>query len=106
MTCRPFGAEEARAAGFLNRVVPAAELDSSVEELAVSLAEKPRLALLATKRHVDAVTEGMVGTARSWADADGLLAGLAAHQRCWEDDRRVLVDADLDHRLQVPQLQR
>ncbi len=77
MTCRPFGAEEARAAGFLNRVVPAAELDASVEELAVSLAEKPRLALLATKRHVDAVTDGMVGTARSWADADGLLAGLA-----------------------------
>jgi enoyl-CoA hydratase/carnithine racemase len=77
MTCRPFGAEEARAAGFLNRVVPAADLDSMVEELASSLAQKPRLALLATKRHVDAVTEGMVGTARSWADADGLMAGLA-----------------------------
>ena len=29
-----------------------------------------------------------------------------AHQRRREDDRRVLVDADLDHRLQVAQLQR
>lgn len=77
MTCRPFSAEEARAAGFLNRVVPADELDSSVEELAACLAEKPRLALLSTKRHVNAVTEGMVGTAHGWADADGLLAGLA-----------------------------
>lgn len=77
MTCRPFGAEEARAAGFLNRIVAAADLDAAVEELAAALAQKPRLALLATKRHVDAVTEGMVGTARSWADADGLMAGLA-----------------------------
>ena len=77
MTCRPFGAEEALAAGFLNRVVPADELDVVVEELAATLASKPRLALLSTKRHVDAVTQEMVGTARSWSDADGLMAGLA-----------------------------
>lgn len=77
MTCRPFDAEEALAAGFLNRVVGPEELDAAVEELAATLAAKPRLALLATKRHVDAVTRDMVGTARSWADADGLMAGLA-----------------------------
>lgn len=76
MTCRPFSADEARSLGFLNRVVPEAELDTAVEELAAQLAEKPKLALLATKRHANAVTEQMVGSARSWADADGLLAGL------------------------------
>ena len=76
MTCRPFGAEEALRAGFLNRVVGADELDGAVEELAAMLASKPKLALLATKRHTNAVTGEMVGTIRSWSDADGLLAGL------------------------------
>lgn len=76
MTCRPFDAAEARAAGFLNRVVPHAELDTAVEELATTLLSKPTLALLSVKAHTNAVTESMVGTGRSWADADGLLAGL------------------------------
>ena len=77
MTCRPFSAAEALEAGFLTRVVGAEGLERSVEELAASLASKPKLALLATKRHVNAVADEMVGTMRSWADADGLLAGLA-----------------------------
>lgn len=76
MTCRPFDAAEAKAAGFLNRVVPDAELDSAVDELVKQLLQKPKLALLETKAHVNAVTESMVGTGRSWADADGLYAGL------------------------------
>ena len=76
MTCREFGPEEAKAAGFLNRVVPDAELDDAVEELVAALVRMPKLALLATKVHTNAVTEAMVDTGRSWADADGLLAGL------------------------------
>lgn len=76
MTCRSFDAAEALEHRFLNRVVAAEELDSTVEELAATLAKKPKLALLASKRHVNAVTEQMVGTARSWSDADGLVAGL------------------------------
>ena len=76
MTCRSFDAAEAREVGFLNRVVAAEELDDAVAELAATLAEKPKLALLASKRHVNAVTEQMVGTARSWSDADGLVAAL------------------------------
>lgn len=76
MTCRPFDAAEAKAAGFLNRVVPEADLDAEVEALVQSLLQKPKLALLETKAHVNAVTESMVGTGRSWADADGLYAGL------------------------------
>ncbi|MEO5724880.1 MAG: enoyl-CoA hydratase/isomerase family protein [Ilumatobacteraceae bacterium] len=76
MTCREFSPEEAKAAGFLNRVVPDDELDAAVEALVVNLLRMPKLALLATKVHTNAVTEAMVGAGRSWSDADGLLAGL------------------------------
>ncbi len=76
MTCRPFSAAEAHAAGFLNRVVPPAELDASVDALVTQLESKSLLTLSATKRHVDAVTEGMVSTARAWNDADSLVTAL------------------------------
>ncbi|HVA42490.1 MAG TPA: enoyl-CoA hydratase/isomerase family protein [Acidimicrobiales bacterium] len=74
MTCRVFGPEEARAAGFLNRVVPEADLDAAVEELVSQLLARSSLTLRATKAHVNAVTEGMVGTARAWNDADSLVS--------------------------------
>jgi len=73
LTGRPFDAREAVEIGFLNRVVPAAELDAVATELAESLAAKASHALFSTKRHVNAVTDQMVGTMRSWADADGLV---------------------------------
>jgi len=73
LTCRPFDAAEAKAAGFLNQVVPAEELETAVEGLARSLAAKAAHPIFSTKRHVNAVTEQMVGTMRSWADADGLV---------------------------------
>jgi enoyl-CoA hydratase/carnithine racemase len=76
LTCRSFDAAEAKSAGFLNRVVPAAELDATVFELARSLASKAGHALFSTKRHVNAVTDQMVGTMRSWADADGLVTAI------------------------------
>jgi enoyl-CoA hydratase/carnithine racemase len=76
MTCREFGPDEAKAAGFLNRVVDDDELDGAVDELVATLVRMPKLALLATKAHTNAVTEAMVSTGRSWSDADGLLAGL------------------------------
>jgi enoyl-CoA hydratase/carnithine racemase len=76
MTCRPFTATEAISVGFLNRVVPAAELDASVEALVSQLESKSLLTLSATKRHVNAVTEGMVSTARAWNDADSLVTAL------------------------------
>jgi enoyl-CoA hydratase/carnithine racemase len=77
LTCRPFDAAEARAAGFLNQVVPGDRLDATVDALASQLAAKAAHALFSTKRHVNAVTEQMVGSVRSWADADGLLTALA-----------------------------
>jgi enoyl-CoA hydratase/carnithine racemase len=77
LTCRPFDAAEAKSAGFLNRIVPADELDESVLTLARSLAAKASHALFSTKRHVNAVTEQMVGTMRSWSDADGLVTAFS-----------------------------
>jgi enoyl-CoA hydratase/carnithine racemase len=76
MTCREFSADEPRLAGFLNKVIDDDRLDDEVERLVVALARMPKLALLATKAHVNAVTESMVSTGRSWSDVDGLLAGL------------------------------
>jgi enoyl-CoA hydratase/carnithine racemase len=76
MTCREFGPDEAKAAGFLNRVVDDDELDAAVDELVGRLVGMPKLALLATKAHTNAVTEAMVSTGRSWSDVDGLLGGL------------------------------
>lgn len=73
LTCRPFDAAEAMAAGFVNRVVPAGSLAASAAELAGSLAAKASHALFSTVQHVDAVTDQMVGTMRSWSDADGLV---------------------------------
>jgi enoyl-CoA hydratase/carnithine racemase len=76
MTGREFGPDEARAAGFLNRVVDDERLDDEVDGLVTTLVRMPKLALLATKAHTNAVSETMVSTGRSWSDVDGLLAGL------------------------------
>ena len=89
LTCRPFDAAEAKQLGFLNRVVPAAELEAVVEELARSLAAKASLALTATKRHVNAVTDQMLGTMRSWQDADGLVTAMGDAE-CGEARRAYL----------------
>ncbi len=86
LTCRPFDAAEAKAAGFLNRIVPGDELEASVLELAHSLASKATHTLVSTKRHVNAVTDQMVGTMRSWSDADGLVT--AFHDEECADARR------------------
>ena len=89
MTCRPFDAAEAKAAGFLNRIVAEEELTTDVDELAAQLANKAGHALLATKRHVNAVTEQMVGSMRSWSDADGLVVALGDNE-CIEARERYL----------------
>jgi enoyl-CoA hydratase/carnithine racemase len=73
LTCRPFDAAEAKAAGFLNRLVAPEALDQAALDLARSVAAKASHAIFSTKRHVNAVTDQMVGTMRSWSDADGLV---------------------------------
>lgn len=73
LTCRPFDAPEAKAAGFLNRVVAPDQVAATVDALAELIAAKAGHAIFSTKRHVNAVTDQMVGTMRSFADADGLV---------------------------------
>jgi enoyl-CoA hydratase/carnithine racemase len=77
LTCRPFDAEEARAIGFVNRVVPGADLDAAVDELANELARKSALTLQATKLAVAAAAEELVATRSAWSDADALLSAVA-----------------------------
>lgn len=77
LTCRPFGADEALALRFLNRVVPAADLVATADALAAELAAKPWFALRATKQHVNAVMDEIAGTGRNANDADTLVAALA-----------------------------
>lgn len=76
ITCRPFDAAEACTAGFLNRVVPADQLEQVARELAEQVAARPAIPTFATKRHTNAVTAQMVGTVRGWSDADSLIAAL------------------------------
>lgn len=94
LTCRPFDAHEARALRFVNRVVPADELDAAADALARELAHKPGFALRTTKQQVNAVLEEMAGTARNANDADSLAVALndpesrAAGRRYLERRRR------------------
>jgi enoyl-CoA hydratase/carnithine racemase len=76
MTCRRFGAEEARSAGFLNRVVSSKRLDAEVNELCDCLVRKPAAPLAITKEHVNSVARGMASASTSFADGDVLLGAV------------------------------
>jgi enoyl-CoA hydratase/carnithine racemase len=76
LTCRPFGPDEAAAMGFVNRVVPRADLEATVEELAAQLARKAPSVVRATKRQVNEALEDVASTAGAWADADLLGAAM------------------------------
>lgn len=72
MTCRPFTAAEARDARFLNAVTDPGGAMAVATELATHIAEKPRLPIITTKRHIAEVLDG--DTTRD--DAMGLLTSL------------------------------
>lgn len=77
LTGREFSAPEAAAAGFLNRVVPDADLATATEELARVIADKPSLAITVTKSHVNRVSEDLATTEHGHLDADAMVAALA-----------------------------
>ena len=73
LTCRPFGADEAKSIGFINQVVPPGDVETTVTELAQNLASKTLYSLHSTKQQVNAVMEEIAGTGRSAGDADMLV---------------------------------
>jgi enoyl-CoA hydratase/carnithine racemase len=80
MTCRRFSPMEAKAMGFINRVVPLAKLQSETEELARELLAKPSVAVAITKEHVNAVTRAMSAGITSFGDGDALLGAQATEE--------------------------
>ena len=87
LDCRPFDASQALAWRFVNRVLPAAELDAAGVAWAQRLAQRPLGALRTSKQRFRAAAELLCSSAGSEADADALLAAyrdpetLAAQQR-------------------------
>ena len=73
LTCRPFGADEAKSIGFINQVVAPGDLETTVTELAQNLASKTLYSLHSSKQQVNAVMEEIAGTGRSAGDADMLV---------------------------------
>jgi enoyl-CoA hydratase/carnithine racemase len=80
MTCRRFGAAEAKSLGFVNRVVPLAKLQDEVEALANELLAKPSVPIAITKEHVNAVTRAMSAGITSFSDGDALLGASAVEE--------------------------
>jgi enoyl-CoA hydratase/carnithine racemase len=76
MTCRRFTAQEGKALGFVNRVVPADQLASEAEQLAREIAAKPSVPIAITKEHVNSITRAMGTGYTAFADGDVLLATL------------------------------
>jgi len=78
MTCRRFGAQEAKEWRFLNRVVPAARLDAEARSLAASVLAMPAVPVVVTKDQVNAAADAMV-PARLSAGLEGdALLGVSA----------------------------
>ncbi|OSQ50036.1 enoyl-CoA hydratase/isomerase family protein [Thalassospira alkalitolerans] len=68
-----FGADEAQDCGLINKVVPAAQLDQAVSELALRLSHGPRDAIARTKALLNAAPENRLATqlaseAKAFAD--------------------------------------
>ena len=74
LDCNAFDAAQALAWRFVNRVVPAAELDAQGLAWAQRLAQRPLNALRATKQRFSVAADGLCSGAGSEADADALLA--------------------------------
>ena len=77
LTCRVFGAEEALHLGFVNRVVPAADLERAAYEMAQVMAGRSLYVIEQTKAAVLAANNEIVSTSGSRADAGTMIGALA-----------------------------
>jgi enoyl-CoA hydratase/carnithine racemase len=73
MTCDRFSAEDALRWGFVNHIVPDAELLPRARELAAKLLAKDPLSLALTKSTTNALAEAMVPASVTHADRDYLM---------------------------------
>jgi len=77
ITCRQFTPHEAKAMGFVNRVVPPDQLDPHTAKFAEEIASMPAVPVAITKEHVNAVTRA-IASQTSYADGDVLLSAFAS----------------------------
>jgi enoyl-CoA hydratase/3-hydroxypropionyl-coenzyme A dehydratase len=95
ITCREFTADEAKAIGFLNKVVPADELASNTIELAEKIIAMAAVPVAITKEHVNAVSRAIAGNT-SYADADVLMSSLKAPEGL--EARKAYIERRLDRK--------
>ncbi|MEK6303447.1 MAG: enoyl-CoA hydratase/isomerase family protein [Acidobacteriota bacterium] len=79
ITCRRFTPQEAKAMGFVNRVVPPADLEDQTMKLAEEIIAMPAVPVAITKEHVNAVTRAMASSS-SYADGDVLLSAFSSSE--------------------------
>lgn len=76
ITCRRFTPQEAKAMGFVNRVVLPDELEQQTAILAEEIAAMPAVPVAITKEHVNAVTQAIASNT-AYADGDVLLSAFS-----------------------------
>jgi len=80
MTCRRFDPSEAKAIGFINRVVPAARLIAEAEALAAQLIAMPSVPVAITKEHVNTVARAMGAGSTAFGDGEALLSTIGEEE--------------------------
>lgn len=76
MTCRQFTPQEAKAMGFINRIVPFEELDQHTEQLAAEIIRMPSVPVVITKEHVNAVSRAMSAGLTAFGDGEALMSAI------------------------------
>ena len=79
MTCRQFTPQEAKAMGFVNRVVPPDQLEQHTAKLAEEIAAMPAVPVAITKAHVNAVSRAIAGST-AYADGDVLVSAFSSDE--------------------------
>jgi enoyl-CoA hydratase/3-hydroxypropionyl-coenzyme A dehydratase len=95
MTCRQFTPQEARAMGFVNRVVPPDQLEQHTVTLAEEIAAMPAVPVAITKAHVNAVSRAIAGST-AYADGDVLVSAFSSEEGM--EARRAYIKRRLERR--------
>ncbi len=66
MTCRPFGAKEAKSLGFINRVVKHDDLENQTRNMVEAIKQRPQTVIETTKNQVRNAADKLVSTKDEW----------------------------------------